>query len=51
MPLLSVATGGFLCFMQLQTEVMLTSPMIQPASRPGSNSQGSQSLQVLFFAQ
>lgn len=32
MPLLSVATGGFLCFTQItDCEVMLTSPVVQPA--------------------
>lgn len=52
MPLLSVATGGFLCFIQItDCEVTLTSPMIQPASRHGSNSQGNQSLQVPSSAQ
>lgn len=34
MPLLSVATGGFLCFIPITDyEIMLTRAMIQPASQ------------------
>lgn len=52
MPLISVATGVFPCFIPITgCEVMLTSTMIQAAGRPVSNFQGSQSLQVLFSPQ
>lgn len=46
MPLLSVATGGFLCFTQItDCEVMLTSPVVQPArQQTWIQLQGSQSL-------